>query len=163
MVRLNWLKDGRLIILCNRRILTVLILSCIFSSSSSVQALSWHSEFVVWNDKVYEIKEEVLKDGDIGQYIGKVDSEADDYTGDYDGDASNVYPIGTEYYEIKNLSSDQAIAVEIGNQQWKKAEYIYDTPFRLKDLIGRYLPYTLASALLIVILVFFIRRKKAYR
>ena len=146
-----------MITLRNRTILTVLILPCIFSSS--VQALSWHSEFVVWNDKVYEIKEEVLKDGDIGQYIGKVDAEADDYTGDYDGNASNVYPIGTEYYEIKNLSSDQAIAVEIGKQQWKKAEYIYDTPFRSKDLIGRYLPYTFVGSLLTIGLVFMYRKK----
>ena len=51
----------------------------------------------------------MLKDGDIGQYIGKVDSEAHDYTGDYDGNASNIYPIGTEYYEIKNLSYDEDI------------------------------------------------------
>ena len=145
-----------MVTLRNRTILTVLILSNIFSSS--VQALSWHSEFVVWNDKVYEMKEEMMEDGEIGEYIGKVDSEADDYTGNYDGNASSVYPIGTEYYEIKNLSSDQAIAVEIGNQQWKKAEYIYDTPFRSKDLIGRYFPYTLVGKLLTIGLVFMYRK-----
>ena len=146
-----------------RKWIILIFLAISYLSESPVEALSWNSEFVVWDDRVYEIKEEIIEPHEIGKYIGKVDAEADDYTGDYDGNASNIYPIGTKYYEIKNLSSDHAIAVEFSKQQWKKAEFIHDAPFRMSDLTGKYLPYTFLAVMLFIIFIFFLRRQNARR
>ena len=45
----------------------------------------------------------------------------------YSGDASNLYPNGTAYYEIKGTPTFTAIAVNVDNQ-WVKAEYVRKAP-----------------------------------
>ena len=45
----------------------------------------------------------------------------------YSGDASNLYPNGTPYYEIKGTPTFTAIAVKVDNQ-WVKAEYVRKAP-----------------------------------
>ncbi|OCA81746.1 hypothetical protein [Bacillus sp. FJAT-27986] len=60
-------------------------------------------------------EDEAIDPRKIGKYIGKVESIADDDTGQYKGNGSNIYPVGTKYYKLNNQSSDSAIAVEIGN------------------------------------------------
>lgn len=78
--------------------ITLLCLLFIFMISSPFQALSWAYPFVVWEGKVYEVKqEEMITDRVIGKTIGEVETKPDDMTGDYYGDASNYYPKGTKY------------------------------------------------------------------
>ncbi len=133
---------------------TLIILALSFFYVSSAQALSWNKYFVVWDGKVYEIKEsEGVDPSEIGKYIGKVESKADDNTGKYKGNGSNIYPVGTKYYKLNNISSDTAIAVEVDNNQWRKAEFIHEAPFYYTDLFGDFLPYTLLVVFMAIIFV----------
>lgn len=105
----------------------ILLLLCFFFTSQwSVQALSWAYPFVVWKGNVYEVTDE--KVSDIGDVIGKVKRGTNDMTGEYFGDASNMYPKGTKYYELIGVSPEKAIAVEVKENVWQKAVYVHKAP-----------------------------------
>ncbi|USK55690.1 hypothetical protein LIS82_03925 [Cytobacillus solani] len=108
------------------RKLILFLLCFIFTSQLSVQALSWAYPFVVWKGNVYEVTDEEVSD--IGDVIGKVKRGTDEMTGEYFGDASNMYPKGTKYYEIKGISPKIAIAVEVEESKWYKADYVHEAP-----------------------------------
>lgn len=130
--------------------ITLLSLLFIFMISSSVQALSWAYPFVVWNGKVYEVKqEELIKDNEIGKIVGEVKTKPNDMTGNYYGDASNYYPKGTKYYEIKGTSTSTAIAVKEDNH-WVKAVYVHKAPFHIMNVISN---FYFISAIVIVALI----------
>lgn len=115
--------------------ITLLSLLLVFMISSSVQALSWAITFVVWEGKVYEVKhEEIIGNSEIGKIIGEVKTKSDDMTGDYYGNASNFYPIGTKYYEIKGIPTSNTIAIKEDNQ-WAKAVYVYKAPFHIMNVL----------------------------
>ena len=109
--------------------------------SSSVQAGEWSYEFVVWDGKVYEVKqEELIVESEIGKRIGKVKTEpySDNRSSAmrYYGNASNVYPVGTPYYEIKGLSTSTTIAVKVDNG-WVRADYIREAPKYFMDTVKK--------------------------
>lgn len=108
------------------RKLILFLLCFIFTSQLSVQALSWAYPFVVWKGNVYEVTDEEVSD--IGDGIGKVKRGTDEMTGEYFGDASNMYPKGTKYYKIKGISPKIAIAVEVEESKWYKADYVHEAP-----------------------------------
>ena len=83
--------------------ITLLSLLLAFTISSSVQAIDWVISFVVWEGNVYEVKEEVIEERDIGKSIGEVKTEAT--KSNYYGNASNEYTTGTKYYEIKSTKN----------------------------------------------------------
>lgn len=130
----------------------------IFAFTSSVQALSWAYPFVVWNGNVYEVKEELVRKSEIGESIGEVKTRPNDMTGNYYGNASNAYPKGTKYFEINNISTKTAIAVEVAENQWQKAEYRHETPFHWVDLVTKVLPILI---LIVIAIGIIIRMKKS--
>lgn len=142
--------------------ITLLSLLLVFMISSSVQALSWAIIFVVWEGKVYEVKqEEIIENTEIGKIIGEVKTKPDDMTGDYYGDASNFYPIGTKYYEIKGISTSDAIAIKEDNQ-WVKAVYVHKAPFHIMNILTN--PFFIFSIVIIaLILIGVIFRNKKSR
>lgn len=98
-------------------------------TSTFASALSWAYFFVVHDGKVYEVKEDMpLKQIELGNMIGKVETQADEYSGDYYGNASNYYEIGTRYYKVEGISIDEAIAVETEEGHFVKAVYVHDAP-----------------------------------
>lgn len=115
--------------------ITILSLLLALMISSTVQALSWAIIFVVWEGKVYEVKqEEIIENSEIGKIIGEVKTKPDDMTGEYYGDASNFYPIGTKYYEIKGIPTSNEIAIKEDNQ-WIKAVYVHKAPFHIMNVL----------------------------
>ncbi|WP_059173118.1 hypothetical protein [Bacillus sp. FJAT-27445] len=131
--------------------ITFLSLLLIFMVSSSVQALSWAYSFVVWKGKVYEVKqEEIIEASEIGKIIGEVKTKPNDMTGDYYGDASNSYPKGTKYYEIKGTSTSTAIAVKEDNQ-WVKAVYVNRAPFHIMNVFSNF--YVISAIVIIVLFI----------
>lgn len=128
----------------------------LFSITPTGHALEWAYFFVVWDGNVYEVKEEEVGESEIGKAIGYVETKANNRTGKHVGNASNYYPIGTKYYEIKGIPSDKAIAVEAGEKLWVKAEFVHKKP---TYWMVKVLPFLF---LLLIIVVFFLalRRKK---
>ncbi|CAG9621598.1 hypothetical protein [Sutcliffiella rhizosphaerae] len=133
-----------------KRIMTITLL-LIFMLSHTIHALSWAFPFVVWQGKVYEAKvEEIIPENDINKIIGEVKTQPNDMTGNYYGDASNYYPSGTKYYEIKGILTSTAIAVK-ENNQWVKAVYDHDAPFHIMNVISNF--YFIASVILLALIV----------
>ncbi|KOS62201.1 hypothetical protein FJQ98_17415 [Lysinibacillus agricola] len=140
---------------------TLLSLLLIFMISSSVQALSWAYPFVVWKEKVYEIKqEEFIENSKIGQIIGEVKTKPNGMTGKYYGDASNYYPKGTKYYEIKGTSTSTAIAVKEANQ-WVKAIYVHKAPFHIMNVISNIYFISVAVIMALIVIGVMFRAKKS--
>ena len=78
----------------------------------------WAYPFVVWDGYVYAISDEFVEEieGEIGRVTKYSDRE-----GTYSGNFSNVYKKGTNYYSIKGVSTDEAIAVEDEEGKHKRA------------------------------------------
>ncbi len=107
--------------------------------SPSVQAGEWLYEFVVWNGTVYQVKQDdLIGQQRIGKQIGEVKtqpySELNTSAMRYTGDASNIYPIGTPYYNIKGIPTSISIAVKVDNQ-WVKAVNVEKAPFHVMNTI----------------------------
>lgn len=104
----------------------------LLSITVSVHALTWAYVFVVYDGRVYEVLDETIEEAELGDVVGEVKTMADDMDGSYYGDASNHYPIGTKYRQVNGESMEDVIAVEDGSE-WKRAEYIRDARFSLRD------------------------------
>jgi hypothetical protein len=142
------------------RKITLLTLLFTFIITSSVQALSWAIPFVVWKGKVYEIKqEEIISDSEIGKRLGEVKTVPDEMTGEYYGDASNFYPIGTKYYEIIGTSPSKAIAVK-EDSQLVKAVYVHKAPFHILNVLSNRIFLILVGIIVLIIIRAIFRTKK---
>ncbi|MEK5237489.1 hypothetical protein NST99_17525 [Paenibacillus sp. FSL L8-0470] len=82
----------------------------------------WAYNFVVNDGKSYIISDNQVEKEQIGSIIGKVTSFSDK-EGTYSGNFSNYYPKGTEYYNIKDLDKNEAIAIKINDGSFIKANY----------------------------------------
>ncbi|RQW74147.1 hypothetical protein EBB45_13075 [Lysinibacillus composti] len=135
----------------------ILTMGMILLLTTTASALSWAYAFVVYNGNVYEVTDEVVSVSEVDEQIGEVKSKPDDQTGDYYGDASNFYEIGTKYYEIKGTSKKEAIAIEDGNHQFKKAEFRHEAPIKSR------IPYrSIMYGVFVIIIISFVyqwRRK----
>lgn len=129
----------------------ILCLLFTFLASNQVFALDWAYPFVVYKGGVYEVTTESLLKEEIGQEIGEVKRMADEYSGNYFGDASNHYDQGTKYYEIAGVAPDTAIAVHEDKGEWIKAVYLHEAPFHWTDL----LPYIFLGITAVILFVFF--------
>ena len=97
--------------------------------SPKVFATSWAYSFVVWNDYVYVVSDEIVLD--VEKEIGKVTKYSD--MEPYSGNFSNVFPKGTKYYSIKGIDTTIAIAIQTNDGHYIKAyrqgEYMYKKSF----------------------------------
>jgi hypothetical protein len=92
-------------------------LFCALIVPSKSLATNWAYSFVVWEGYIYIVNDEYVTE--IEKEIGKVTRYSDMYQ--QSGNFSNVYEKGTKYYSIKDVSTDEAIAVEDGSGKYKKA------------------------------------------
>ncbi|NMH74389.1 hypothetical protein HF078_14970 [Bacillus sp. RO2] len=106
--------------------------------------------------------DERLTKGEIGNEIGEVKRKADEYSGSYYGDSSNLYDKGTKYYDIEGVAPDTAIAIEERSGEWVKAVYLNEAPFHWTDLLP-YILLGIASFVLFIILSLRYARKRETR
>ena len=141
--------------------LTIILVFCI---SSSVQAFEWSYSFVVWDGKEYEVKEEeMINESEIGEKIGKVKTQPYYYSDlsdamKYYGNASNIYPIGTEYFEIKGISPSTAIAVKVDNE-WIKADYVRNAPYHIMNTLTNFF-YIVPAFIIILFIIFRVKKMR---
>ncbi|SHM45425.1 hypothetical protein [Gracilibacillus kekensis] len=86
--------------------------------ANTILATSWVYPFVVWEGYTYEVLDEKIKDvdGEVGSVTRYSDMET------YSGNFSNAYKKGTKYYAIQGINTEEAIAVEVEDGIYKKAE-----------------------------------------
>jgi hypothetical protein len=138
-------------------------LFCTLIVPSKSFATSWAYPFVVWDGYIYIVNDEYVTE--IDQEIGKVTRYSDMYQ--QSGNFSNVYEKGTKYYSIKDVSTDEAIAVEDGSGKYKKAvrerEYTFgktaeDSPEdKSSDMTATLL---ILSAITIFLIIFVLKKIK---
>jgi hypothetical protein len=90
---------------------------CALIVPSKSLATSWAYPFVVWDGYIYIVNDEYVTEVD--EEIGQVTRYSDMYQ--QPGNFSNVYGKGTKYYSIKGVNTDESIAVDDGNGNYKKA------------------------------------------
>ncbi|MGF9979624.1 hypothetical protein ABE042_22435 [Viridibacillus arvi] len=136
----------------NRCFIFTILFFFAFLSSSTVHAQILAYPFVVWDGKVYEVSEVVLLDEKIGNFIGKVNAKPNDASGNYYGNASNTFAIGTKYYEISEISMADAIAVENENGQFIQADYAQKATEQPMSMLQKGIVNASIIAILILIL-----------
>jgi len=96
-------------------------LACTFIVIESIHA-DWAHRIVVNDGKSYIISDNLIKKNQIGSKIGKVTSYSDEEGTNW-GNFSNYYPKGTEYYNIKGIDINKAIAIKVSDDSFIKADY----------------------------------------
>ncbi|WP_214825515.1 hypothetical protein [Exiguobacterium algae] len=142
-----------------KRVIGLLLFLLFLSRTAS--ALSWAYAFVVYDGRVYEVLNMPIAVSELGDVIGKVETAVNDETGRYYGNASNFYEVGTEYREVRGQSPDQVIAVE-EDGVWKRAEYRFDSPYHVRELLDL-LGYVLVGVGLFGMIYLLIKWRRSLR
>jgi hypothetical protein len=123
-------------------------------------ATSWVYSFVVWDGYIYVISDEYVTE--IDKKIGHVTKYSD--MAQYSGNFSNTYERGTKYYSIKNMSTDEAIAIQEGDGKYRKAvregEYTFKEEFPFKGETFDFSNWVISVLLLLLIIMIVISFKK---
>ncbi|MER1986716.1 MAG: hypothetical protein ABS949_10315 [Solibacillus sp.] len=101
-----------------RKIVLYSLFIALLTIPTTAFATSWAYIFVVWDGHTYEVTND--KVSAVGEQIGMVTSYSDMWP--QSGNFSNHYPKGTKYFEIEGIEPSDAIAVEVGDGHYKKAE-----------------------------------------
>ncbi|MEH7236821.1 hypothetical protein [Bacillus sp. JJ1562] len=143
-----------------KKILTLTILFLLLTSTFA-SALSWAYAFVVHDGKVYEVKEDIpIKQTQLGNTIGQVETKPDEQSGDYYGNASNFFEIGTSYFKIEGTPTNEAIAVETEDGHYVKAVYVHDAPFSIKNVFMSFNFWAVIGIVVIVLVGITVLRSK---
>ncbi|MFS0864744.1 hypothetical protein AB3M96_18725 [Fredinandcohnia sp. 179-A 10B2 NHS] len=92
--------------------------------------------------------------------IGEVQTKADEYSGDYYGEASNAYDIGTPYFEIQGIPIKEAIAVEIKKNHFVKADYVHKAQFDIRNVTGKSTMWIILSISFILVVGMVVYKSK---
>lgn len=137
--------------------ISMFLLILVLITNSTVHALSWAYPFVVWSGNVYKVTDEEVINSLIVKRIGEVKTRPNDM-GNYFGNASNYYPKGTEYFEIRGITTDNAIAVKNEEGKWLKAVYVNKAPFHWMNLFAN--PFLFLILILILLFIALKKRRK---
>ncbi|MFC0190054.1 hypothetical protein ACFFJY_17295 [Fictibacillus aquaticus] len=129
----------------------------VFMFPQPSSATSWAYPLVVWDGRTYEVLDEYVTD--IDSEVGEVTSYSDMKS--LSGDFSNAYKKGTKYYSIKNMSTDDAIAVKVEDGKYKKAVFREKEDEERIDL--SFLFVGIGAVVLTIILFYLLNKKKTFR
>jgi hypothetical protein len=93
----------------------IVIISSLFPNKSFAE---WAYSFVVWDGYTYVMSDEYVTE--VGNVIGNVTLYSS-IEGTYSGNFSNAYKEGTKYYSIKDIDTNEAIAIQENDGKYKRA------------------------------------------
>ncbi len=131
----------------------------VFSILPSVSlATSWSYPIVVYEGHIYEVTDKTVTE--IDKEIGKVTSYSD--MEPLPGNFSNEYEEGTKYYSIKGADTDDTIAVETANGEYKEAvkkgKYTASTDEKEDNTL--YIVLGVVAVIVIILVLILLRRNK---
>lgn len=88
----------------------------------STVCASWAYEFVVNDGRSYIVTKERVEEKLLEEYVGKV-TYYSTQEGSYNGNFSNSYPKGTQYYAIQGTSPNEVIAIQSQTGEYFKAYF----------------------------------------
>ncbi|MFF2094549.1 hypothetical protein [Paenibacillus sp. NPDC058174] len=101
-------------------LMSLSLAACSFGKQQT--APDWAYRFVVWDGDMYRATDETVPD--VGKQIGKVEHYSDHESTRVTGVFSNEYRKGTALYKIKDVSTEEAIAVESSEGTYVKLEHL---------------------------------------
>ncbi|WP_260509838.1 hypothetical protein [Paenibacillus typhae] len=142
-----------------KKSLFLLIVFCLSGTLLAVRAVhaDWAYSFVVNEGKSYVISDKRVEAEEVDSMIGKVTKYSDE-EGTYSGNFSNYYPKGTQYYSIKGVNINEAIAVKAGNGTFIRADY--NGEYAGGASFSWSILWSAAGLLLLAALLFIVARKR---
>ncbi len=112
-----------------KKSLFLLIAICLAGTFIAIRSVhaDWAYSFVVNEEKSYIISDSRVEPEQVDSIIGKV-TKYSDFEDTYSGNFSNHFPKGTNYYNIKGVSTNEAIAIKLGDGSFIKANYQGEYP-----------------------------------
>lgn len=95
-----------------------------FSKKNTTGKITQHSSasfayagIIKWNNNIYLSTEEMVST--IEYQVGTIEYYSDNEQADKYDNFSNQYPIGTKIYKIKDINTDDAVAIKVDNEYIK--------------------------------------------
>lgn len=83
------------------------------TSESKSSNADWNANFVVWKGHNYIATNEVVDKNTLGAKVGTINNSSSNEIDVKKGETfSNIYPVGTEIYEIKGIKNTKSLAVK---------------------------------------------------
>ncbi|MBK3494148.1 hypothetical protein JFL43_04595 [Viridibacillus sp. YIM B01967] len=140
-----------------KKIITLFIFICLMTIPNHSSATKWGYSLVTWDGYVYEVTDELVTEVD--KEIGHVTSYSD--MEPLGGNFSNTYKKGTKYFSINEISTDQAIAVQVKDDQFLKAVMRHEQQSTLLNTIRElFFPISAGFIILGLIIIIISRRFK---
>lgn len=95
-----------------------MFVSCV-NKDLSTGSVDWAFNFIHWKGTSYSVTEEKVPQSKIEEKLGEVQKYSDDENFSSRYTYSNIYPVGTEFYKIKSISKNDAIAVKTNEDFFK--------------------------------------------
>lgn len=92
-------------------IFIMIVFSSGCSTNQNVVIHSWAFEFVTWNHEVYKMTADVIPDSDLQEQLGIIKKYSTYESTKIPNLFSNKYEKGTKLFKIKNINTDESIAV----------------------------------------------------
>ncbi|MET3726817.1 hypothetical protein ABID52_000398 [Fictibacillus halophilus] len=108
----------------------IVLLLTLFIPSNSLLATKWVHQFVVWEGYVYTLEDEIITD--VREKIGEVTAYSD--MNQLPGNFSNVFQKGTPYYSIKEIDTNESIAIKVGKDRYQIADR--ESEYLVRDTEG---------------------------
>ncbi|MGE7837188.1 hypothetical protein [Viridibacillus arvi] len=132
-----------------KQIIALLIFICFMTLPNHSFATKWVYSLVTWDGYVYEVTDELITE--IDKEIGHVTSYSD--MEQLSGNFSNTYKKGTKYFSIKGISTEQAIAVQVKDDQFLKALMRHEQQSTVLNTLQNKLFFPFATGIIILILM----------
>lgn len=82
-------------------------------TSENQSSADWNANFVVWKGHNYVVTKEGIDKNTLGAKVGTINISLSNEKDVKEGETfSNVYPVGTEIYEIKGVKNTKSLAVK---------------------------------------------------
>ncbi|WP_310828993.1 hypothetical protein [Paenibacillus pedocola] len=143
-----------------KKSLFLLIAICLAGTFIAIRSVhaDWAYKFVVNEGKAYIISDIRVEPEQVDSIIGEV-TKYSDFEDTYSGNFSNHFPEGTKYYNIKDVNTNEAIAIKLNDGSYIKAnyqgEYAGGASFEWANIL-----WSTAGLFMLVIVTFFVIKKK---
>ncbi|MNN62429.1 hypothetical protein D3C81_1777290 [compost metagenome] len=143
-----------------QKTLFLLIAICLAGTFFAIRSVhaDWAYKFVVNEGKSYIISDNRVDPEQVDSIIGEV-TKYSDHEDTYSGNFSNHFPKGTNYYNIKGVNTNEAIAIKLSDGSFIKAnyngEYAGGASFEWANIL-----WSIAGLFLLVIVTFIVIKKR---
>ncbi|MGE7932257.1 hypothetical protein [Viridibacillus arvi] len=132
-----------------KQIIALFIFICFITLPNHSSATKWVYSLVTWDGYVYEVTDELITE--IDKEIGHVTSYSD--MEPLGGNFSNTYKKGTKYFSIKEISTEQAIAIQVKDDQFLKAVMRHEQQSTVLNTLQNKLFFPFAAGIIVLILM----------